>query len=112
MEITERREKGIGILAIDGNIVAHTVGEIRQYMEAYIDRPDIKGMVIDCQKVDFIDSAGLGLLASVFKTLQKLDKKLALASVNSRIMETFTLTNLNNIFTLTNDIPSALSSIK
>lgn len=112
MEILERKEKDIGIVTINGNIVAQTVGEIKQYMETYIEQLELKGVILDCEYVDFIDSAGLGILASIFKTLQKLEKKFALASVNSRIMETFTLTNLNNIFILTADIPSAIKSIQ
>lgn len=112
MEIVERTESNIGILTIKGNIVAQTVGEIKNFLESYIEKIDLQGIVLDCQEVEFIDSAGLGLLASIFKTLKKMDRKLAISSVNARIMETFTLTNLNNIFTITSDNQEALEAIR
>ena len=112
MEILDHMEDHMGILSLRGNIVAQTVGEMKQYLESYVENIELKGVVLDCEEVEYIDSAGLGLLASIFKTMLKLEKKLALARVNSRMMETFTLTNLNNILIVTDDIPSAIKAIR
>lgn len=112
MEILDRMEGEIGILVLKGNMVAQTVGDIKTYLESYIENIEMRGLILDCEQVEYVDSAGLGLLASIFKTLQKMGKKLALTRVNNRIMETFTLTNLNNIFIVTEDIPDAMNALK
>ena len=112
MEILDRMEGDIGILVLKGNMVAQTVSEMKTYLESYIEKIEARGLVLDCEQVEYVDSAGLGLLASIFKTLQKMGKKLALTRVNDRIMETFTLTNLNNIFIVTEDIPEAMNALK
>ncbi len=112
MEILDRMEDDIGIIILKGNIVTQTVGDIKTYLESYIESIDLGGLILDCESVEYVDSAGLGLLASVYKTMQKRGKKLALIRVNTRIMETFTLTNLNNIFIVSEDIPTALSAFK
>ena len=112
MEISDCKVENIGILTIKGNIVAQTVGEIKKFLEIYIEQVDLIGVILDCQEVQFVDSAGLGLLASVYKTLDKMGKKLALSNVNSRIMETFTLTNLSNIFIVTTDNEAAMEAIR
>ena len=108
MKITNQMDNQFGILSIEGDIISQTVAELKDYFETYVEKEDIKGIILNCEKAEYIDSAGLGLIASFYKTLMKLNKKFAIASVNTRMMESFTLTNLNNIFTITEDIQSAL----
>lgn len=112
MEILDRIESSVAILSLKGNIVAQTIAEIKPFLEPHVENIELKGLILNCEEVDYIDSAGLGLLASVFRTLQRLEKKLALTNVNTRIMETFTLTNLNNIFIVTVDVSSALKAVQ
>jgi len=112
MEILDRIENNVTILSLKGDIVAQTIAEIKTHLEPHIENVELKGLILDCEGVAYIDSAGLGLLASVFKTLQRLEKRFALANVNTRIMETFTLTNLNNIFIVTEDISSAMKAVQ
>ncbi len=107
MKITSQMENQIGILSIEGDIISQTVAELKTCFETYIEKEDLKGIILDCEKAEYIDSAGLGLIASFYKTLMNLKKKFAISSVNKRIMESFTLTNLNNIFTITQNIQSA-----
>jgi len=108
MKITNQIKNQIGILSIEGDIISQTVAELKDYFETFVEKEHITGIILDCEKAEYIDSAGLGLIASFYKTLMQLNKKFAIASVNVRMMESFTLTNLNNIFTITKDIQAAI----
>lgn len=111
MQIRARSENQIGILTPQGSITAQTVAEVKKHLEIYIENIELRGLILDCSEVEYIDSAGLGLVASVYKTMQKLNKKLALAHVNTRIMETLTLTNLNTILVIFDNVEAALKSV-
>ncbi len=111
MEIKERVENRVGILSIDGDIVIRTINELKPLVQKYIEQEDLKGIIFDCTGVGCVDSVGLGLFASVYRRLDKTDRKLAFSSINSRLMGTFTFTSLSSIFILSKDIPMAIAAI-
>lgn len=112
MKITDRVKDGIGVISLEGQIIASTVDMIKNYLEAFIEDTEIKALVMDCQEVDLVDSTGLGLFVSVFKTLQRLGKKLIFSGINTKTKETLTLTNLMNIFTTTENVNTAIEVLQ
>ena len=81
---------------------------MKEYVEQYIEDTSLGGIVINCDNVKFIDSSGLGLIVSIYKTLKKLEKKFALTALSDKTMEIFTLTKLDNILTIANTNQDAL----
>jgi anti-anti-sigma factor len=108
MDLTEKRAGDILILSVIGNIVLEDTTKLKEFVEAFIEDAAINGIIINCEKVNFIDSSGLGLIVSIYKTLKKMEKKFALTSLSDRTMEIFILTKLDNILTITKDDESAL----
>ncbi len=110
MKIEVKNEGGFIILAIDGNIVLEDTSILKEKVEEYIEDEGIKGIVLNCQKVKFIDSSGLGLIVSIYKTLIKRERKFALSCLDSKTMEIFALTKLDKILTLTDSDETAMKS--
>ncbi len=107
MDLVDKREDNYLILSVTGNIVLEDTTKLKECVEQYIEDATIEGIIINCENVKFIDSSGLGLIVSIYKTLKKLEKRFALSSLSDRTMEIFTLTKLDNILTITKDDATA-----
>lgn len=110
MEISDKLVDQVRILYIDGNIILEETTQLKEYVEQYIEDPDLKGIVINCEKINYIDSSGLGLIVSIFKTLKKSEKHLALSCLSEKTMEIFILTKLDEIIMITPNDDQALAS--
>ncbi|MBU2510264.1 STAS domain-containing protein [bacterium] len=112
MNLYDQKIGGFLILAITGNIVLEDTTKLKEHVEQYIEDSSLEGIIINCENVKFIDSSGLGLIVSIYKTLKKMDKKFALTALSGRTLEIFTLTKLDNILTITKDNDTALEIFK
>jgi anti-anti-sigma factor len=90
-------ESNTCVIAIEGNIALDGVNEAKAFLKPHLDNPSIKGILINFEKVNFIDSSGIGLIVSIFKTMQQKDGRLALSNLSQKNMEIFTITRLNKI---------------
>ena len=58
------------------------------------------------EKVDFIDSSGLGVLVGFLKRVRKQNGQVALINLNSSARKLFELTQLDKVFSIQDDIDS------
>ena len=86
-------------LKLSGEIDVATIDEIRAYLTLSIGALDGNGAVveIDCSELEFIDSAGLGMLVGIRK---RTGKELVLVNVPNERRKIFELTGLDRIFEL------------
>lgn len=57
-------------------------------------------LVVDLDKVEFIDSTGLGVLVGVLKRVRAHDGSLALVCSNDGLLRLFDMTGLTKVFTI------------
>ena len=112
MKIEDRIDNHFAILAIDGNIVLEETAKLKESVEVFVEDANLKGIIMNCENVNFIDSSGLGLIVSIYKTLLKRERKFALTSLNERTKEIFILTKLDKILTLTETDEDAVNVLK
>ena len=67
---------------------------IRTYIDPFLEKDEIRGIIINCFKVSLIDSAGIGFLFTMMKYLDLNDGKLALCGLNRELQKTLYLTGL------------------
>jgi anti-sigma B factor antagonist len=108
MILTSKETGKFTIVNIEGNIILEETETIKTFIEPLIESPDINGIIINGSKVDYIDSSGLGLIVSMYKTLTKSDKKFALSEVSDKTMEIFILTRLNEILIISDSNEAAI----
>jgi anti-anti-sigma factor len=63
----------------------------------------VKLLLIDMQDVTFMDSAGLGSLVTILKSVRSAQGKLYLCSVNAQIRMLFELTGMDKVFQVYSD---------
>ena len=70
----------------------------------------VKNIILNLEKVDYIDSTGLGVLVMAATTLQKAGGALKLLNLNRRNIELMVMTKLSTILEIFNDETDALNS--
>lgn len=59
---------------------------------------------ISCQKLEYIDSTGLGALVSVLKKVKQYQGDIYLSQLKSNVAKVFKITDLNKVFIIEGDI--------
>ena len=83
---------------LDGTKTAEFQKQVEQSVESGVDT-----ILVDFERVTFMDSSGLGALVKALKTVKAADVKFFLCSVNEQIGMLFELTSMDNYFTILRD---------
>lgn len=112
MIFSHRIENDVCVISIEGNIALDGVNEAKAFLKPHIENPEVKGIVINFEKVNFIDSSGIGLIVSIFKTMQEKNGRFAITNLSQKNEEIFSITRLNKILDIFPAEPEALAAIK
>jgi anti-sigma B factor antagonist len=111
MQITERTEENIPVVAITGDVDLETSPQLRDFL-----RPKslakTPSLLLDFSGVNYIDSSGLATLIEYFQAVQSFQGRLVLAALSPRVKNVFEIVRLEQIFSIHPDVPSALSALK
>ena len=106
-----KEQSGITILTPDTTrLDALCSSEFKEGFEAQVG-PDVKNVILNLEKVEFIDSTGLGKLVSIKRVMSE-QGRLIFCSINSGVMRALELTRLNQVFEITEDLESAIRTLE
>jgi anti-sigma B factor antagonist len=111
VQITERTEESVPIVAIDGDIDLESSPKLRDFLKPKASAKTPR-LLLDFTQVNYIDSSGLATLIEYFQSVQGFGGKLGLACLNPRVKNVFEIVRLEQIFTLYPDIPAAVAALK
>ena len=110
MDFQRRVSDGVTILALDGKLI---VGEATAALKEQIKtlaNEGVRQLILDLEKVDYIDSSGLGTLVYSFSTFRKQGGVLKLLNLSRRNIELMLLTKLETVFEVFDNEQSAVDS--
>ena len=99
MKINKDLKDGNLTLYIEGEINSFTASELEDVIKT--DLINIKSLVFDFKKVEYLSSAGLRVLLVAQKVMNK-QGKMSLRNVNKSVMEIFEITGFSNILDIEN----------
>ncbi len=102
--------RSVPIIKVEGEVDIYTAPRVRSRIIDFIDQGKYK-IVIDLQKVDFLDSSGLGVLVGGLKRVKPHNGSILLVMNEERIMKIFEITGLNKVFPIFETEKKALASI-
>lgn len=110
LEIQQREREGIVILDLDGRI---TVGEeasrLRDSLRELIAAGKTR-VILNLERVDYIDSTGLGALVMGYTSVRKAGGALKLVNLSRRNIELLVFTKLETVFEIFDNELDALNS--
>ena len=110
MNLNQEKINGYTVLSIqEERIDAHNSGELKETILHIIEQGEVN-IVVQLERVRFIDSSGLGALLSGHKNAVARSGKLALSNLQHQVLSMFELTRLNRVFEIYADLNEAFAS--
>ena len=92
-------ERGIWKMQLDGEIDIYTAAELKRTFQEMFETHK-EPVEISLEKLEYIDSTGLGVLIGALKRLKEEDKQITLFHVKPNILKLLNITGLNKIFVI------------
>ncbi|GAB4369531.1 MAG: hypothetical protein Kow0042_11280 [Calditrichia bacterium] len=110
MKISEEKVNDIVVLKLEGNLMGGPEAvQLNEVINRFIDESIFK-VVVDLEKVDRMNSSGLGLLIKALTTFKTNGGQLKLANVNPKIENLLVITKLNTVFESFDSSQAAVNS--
>ncbi|MCX7677700.1 MAG: STAS domain-containing protein [Spirochaetes bacterium] len=109
MDINKRTKDDIVLLDITGEIDLYNAPEIKDIINKLIEEKKYN-VVINLEKVSYIDSSGIGALISSLSNLKKYQGGLKIINVYASVRKVFELTKLTSFFEIYDSEEDAIAS--
>ena len=107
----EREDGGsLPVVTVHGELDLETAPELRRALIETIDERPGRPLVVDLEGVDFIDSAGLGVLVGGLKRARDRQGDVQLVATGQNVIRVLELTGLTRAFEIHPSRASALSA--
>jgi anti-sigma B factor antagonist len=107
LELETSQRDGVAILTLRGEIDVYTAPRLRQAIVDLVDAGSLN-IVVDMEKVDFLDSTGLGVLVEGLKRVRTRNGNLSIVVTQDKILKIFDITGLNKAFPIFGSLGDAL----
>lgn len=108
MDIQRRSEGDITILNLRGHLDLTSSSALKEASMEVLNS-EARKMILNMDKVDYINSSGLGALVSILKEVRNSQGAMRLTNLAPIVREIFDLTQLTDLFEIYQDEKQALS---
>jgi anti-sigma B factor antagonist len=108
LDLKVRRQGGHAVLEVGGEIDVYTAPKLREKLIELVNEGSYH-LVVDLEKVDFLDSTGLGVLVGGLKRVRNHDGSLALVCTQDKILKIFRITGLTKVFPIHDSVEEAIA---
>lgn len=109
IELNTSSRDNVAVVNIAGRIIYETENEFRNTIIGLIDEDKIN-IVLVLDKLSYINSSGLGILINLLKIAQKKGGDIKLTKLQGEIRELFSITSLDQVFSIYDDPDEAVES--
>jgi len=109
MDIQKRLEGDVAVLCLQGRLDLTSASSLKEASKEVL-AGEAKKMILNMDRVDFINSSGLGALVSILKEVRNSQGNMRLTNLAPYVKEIFDITQLTNIFEIFPDEKQAISS--
>jgi stage II sporulation protein AA (anti-sigma F factor antagonist) len=108
-KISQEKADGVALLRVEGFLDAHTFEQLEEAIRVVFDGGCFK-LVVDLGRVDYISSAGAGVLIGARSESQENGGDIVLLNPTENVKEVFDLLGLTQIFKVVNDRAAAMAA--
>jgi anti-sigma B factor antagonist len=108
LDLNVRKEGDHAVLGVGGEIDVYTAPKLREKLIELVSDGEYH-LVVDLEKVDFLDSTGLGVLVGGLKRVRNHDGSLQLVCTQEKILKIFRITGLTKVFPIHSSVAEAIS---
>lgn len=97
MQIKEKNVADVVVCLVEGEINIDTSPDVRKTFDKLINKQN-KKVILNFEKLNYIDSSGLATLIEMLQRLKRIDGKLRICSISDKIKSIFEITKLEKLF--------------
>lgn len=109
LQYSSSKQGGVTVISIGGSLDAETAPKFAEKLNGEIGKGSVK-IVCNLDKLDYIASAGLGVLISANETLSKKGGEIRLSQVNDKIKKVLKMLGFIDLFKLFDSDEAAVKS--
>src|ERR1700729_174099 len=102
---------GFEVVDVEGEIDVYTAPRLRELLIDLVNKNNYQ-LVVNMEKVEFLDSPGLGGLVGGLKRVRAHDGSLDLVCTQERILKIFRITGLTKVFGIHETVDEAIAARK
>jgi len=111
LQISSRREgNDSAVLSLQGEVDVSNSDLVKNAAVSLL-ADNVQRLVIDLSGAEYLDSAGLGILVGLLKRVNESARSLVIAGARPQVKRVFEITRLNGVFTMRDDVASALQEV-
>jgi len=111
MEIKLKKYTTTYILEVIGDMDLYSAFELKNIVAKMLNKK-IKNYVVDLEKVEYIDSSGIGVLIHIYSNIKKSNSILKISNVHGSVEKVIKLTKLSQYFPIVGSVKEALIQIE
>lgn len=97
MEYIIKNEDGIDVVEVSGRIAASESMDLTRRLEQHLAGGAVRPLILDLSGVEYMSSAGLGMVVWLGKRMRESKQPYALAGLRDRVAQVFKLSGLDRI---------------
>lgn len=109
LSVTSHELGGRTVVEVGGEIDVYTAPLLRQRLNDLVAEGHFD-LVVDMERVDFLDSTGLGVLVGGLKRVRSNNGSLRLVCTQEKILKVFRITGLTKVFPIHDSVADAVSA--
>ena len=99
------------VVKIDGEIDHHSAERVKDRIDSDFRRTNAKHILLNFERVRFMDSAGIGMIIGRYKLAQKEGGELAMVNISPETERIFELSGLHKIIKTFQNVDTALNAL-
>ena len=111
LKLDTHNKDGIEIVDVEGEIDVYTAPRLRELLIDLVNNGHYQ-LIVNMEKVEFLDSTGLGVLVGGLKRVRAHDGSLDLVCTQERILKIFRITGLTKVFGIHDTVDQAITHRK
>ena len=111
LKLGHHAKDGIEVIDVLGEIDMYTAPRLRELLINLVSKGSYQ-LVVNLDKVGFLDSTGLGVLVGGLKRVRAHDGSLDLVCTQRRILKIFRITGLTEVFGIYETVDQAIAATK
>ncbi len=110
MDIKTENINDIALVVMAGELNMESSNSLREAFKKIL-KEKKKKVLVDFDKVSFIDSSGIATLIEMFQNMAKVNGRMCLCHVNKKILGVFEITKVHKLFSIFESHEEALRNL-
>lgn len=111
MELKIRKSAEIYIIDVFGEMDLYNSYKLKELVNKMIEK-NVKKIIINLDKTEYMDSSGIGALIYIFSTTKKQNVGCCISGVKGTVRKVIELTKLTDFFVMSQDVNEAIQLLK